>query len=159
MPKDLRTWLKDLTDRLPGEPLRVTKAVTPSSFEVASILQLLEEKGNLKAVLFEKVTSIKGKPTDFRLLSHTFTTREKMAVSLGSKDTTRVGLFEKILDLSRQKKRVQMISPGEAPVKEIIIPEKSLDLADLPIMKHNLHDGGPYLTPVLVAKPSGAEPE
>ena len=84
MPKDLRTWLKDLADRVPGEPLRVTKAVTPSSFEVASILQQLEEKGNLSAVLFEKVTSIKGKPTDFRLLSHTFTTREKMAVSLGA---------------------------------------------------------------------------
>jgi 2,5-furandicarboxylate decarboxylase 1 len=68
-----------------------------------------------------------------------------------------VGLFEKILDLSRQKKKVQMISPGEAPVKEIVIPEESLDLADLPIMRHNFHDGGPYLTPVLVAKPAGAE--
>jgi len=83
MPKDLRTWLKDLADRVPGEPLRVTKAVTPSSFEVAAILTQLEGKGNLSAVLFEKVTNIKGEPTDFRLLSHTFTTREKMAVSLG----------------------------------------------------------------------------
>ena len=157
MPKDLRTWLKDLADRIPGEPLRVSKAVTPSSFEVASILQQLEEKGDLRAVLFEKVTSIKGKPTDFRLLSHTFTTPQKMAVSLGANDTTRVGLFEKILDLSRQQKKVQMISPAEAPVKEIVIPEESLDLADLPIMRHNFHDGGPYLTPVVVARPSGAE--
>jgi 2,5-furandicarboxylate decarboxylase 1 len=155
MPKDLRTWLKDLADRVPGEPLRVTKAVMPSSFEVAAILTQLEAKGNLSAVLFEKVTNIKGKPTDFRLLSHTFTTREKMAVSLGTNVTTRVGLFEKILDLSRQKKKAQMISRAEAPVKEIVIPEETLDLADLPIMKHNFHDGGPYLTPVLVARPAG----
>lgn len=157
MPKDLRTWLKDLADRVPGEPLRVTKAVTPSSFEVAAILTQLEAKGNLSAVLFEKVTNIKGEPTDFRLLSHTFTTREKMAVSLGTNVTTRVGLFEKILDLSKKKKKVQMISRAEAPVKEIVIPEESLDLADLPIMKHNFHDGGPYLTPVLVARPAGGE--
>ena len=48
-----------------------------------------------------------------------------------------------------------MISPAEAPVKEIVIPEESLDLADLPIMRHNFHDGGPYLTPVVVARPPG----
>jgi 2,5-furandicarboxylate decarboxylase 1 len=157
MPKDLRTWLKDLEDRIPGEPLRVSKAVIPSSFEVASILHQLEEKGNLKAVLFEKVISIKGEPTDFRLLSHAFTTREKLAVSLGVNDASRVGLFEKFLDLSREKRKVQIIPPAQAPVREIIIREESLDLADLPIMRHNFHDGGPYLTPVIVARVPGGE--
>ncbi|MBM4330644.1 MAG: UbiD family decarboxylase [Deltaproteobacteria bacterium] len=157
MSKDLRTWLQDLGDRIPGEPLRVSKAVRPSSFEVASILHQLEGEGNLSAVLFEKVTSVKGEPTDFRLLSHTFTTREKLAVSLGSKDTSRVALFEKFLDLGRQKRKVQVIPLAEAPVKEMVVGEESLDLADLPIMRHNFHDGGPYLTPVVVACAPGKE--
>ncbi len=157
MAKNLRTWLEDLSARIPGDPLRVSKAVSPSAFEVSSILHQLEEKGNLSAVLFEKVKSIKGEATDFRLLVHAFTTREKLAVSLGSKDPNRVALFEKILDLSRQSRKVQVIPPSEAPVREVVIPEKSLDLADLPIMRHNFHDGGPYLTPVVVARTPGKE--
>jgi 3-polyprenyl-4-hydroxybenzoate decarboxylase len=55
MPKDLRTWLKDLEEKIPGEPLKVSKEVNPSSYEVSSILHQLEEQGNLSAVLFGKV--------------------------------------------------------------------------------------------------------
>jgi hypothetical protein len=60
MPKDLRSWLKDLKTRIPGEPLTVSREVQPSAFEVSAILHKLEERGKLEAVLFEKVTSVKG---------------------------------------------------------------------------------------------------
>jgi 2,5-furandicarboxylate decarboxylase 1 len=157
MPKDLHTWLKDLESRIPGEPLRVSRAVNPSSFEVASILHQLEQRGDRRAVLFEKVTDVKGKPTEFRLMSHAFTTREKLGVSLGEKDSSRVALFDRFLENSRQKRKVQVVPPAEAPVKQVIIPEKSLDLGDLPIMKHNFMDGAPYLTPVVVTRAPGGE--
>ncbi|MCJ7494083.1 MAG: UbiD family decarboxylase [Deltaproteobacteria bacterium] len=152
MPKDLRTWLKNLEERVPGEPLRVSKLVKPASFEVSSILDQLEKRGNLSAVLFNQVASVKGEVKDYRLLCHAFTTREKMAVSLDINDSSRVALFEKYLESSRQKRKIEKITPAEAPVKEVIRKEDSLDLADLPIMKHNFMDGGPYLTPVVVAR-------
>jgi len=157
MPKDLRTWLRDLEDMIPGEPLRVSKGVNPASFEVSSILYQLEERGNLSAVLFDKLTSVKAEPSESRMLCHAFTTREKMALSLGLKDSNRVALFEKYLESSRQKRKVEIISPSEAPVKEFIIREGSLDLGDLPIMRHNSMDGGPYLTPVVVARAPNGE--
>ena len=77
MPKDLRSWLKDLKTRIPGEPLTVSREVRPSKFEVSAILHKLEEGGKLEAVLFKKVTSVKGEPTKFQLLSHAFTTQER----------------------------------------------------------------------------------
>lgn len=157
MPKDLRTWLRDLEDRIPGEPLRVSKAVKPASFEVSSILQQLEERGNLSAVLFDKPTSVNAKPSDYRLLSHAFTTREKLAVSLGIQGSNRVSLFEKYLECSGQRKKTEIVTPAEAPVKEVIIGEESLDIGDLPIMRHNSMDGGPYLTPVVVAREPNGE--
>ncbi len=157
MPKDLRTWLRDLEDRIPGEPLRVSKAVKPASFEVSSILHQLEERGNLSAVFFDKPTSVKAEPSDYRLLCHAFTTREKLAVSLDLQDSNRVSLFEKYLESSRQRKKTEIVAPSEAPVKEVIIREKSLDIGDLPIMRHNSMDGGPYLTPVVVAREPNGE--
>ena len=157
MPKDLRSWLKDLEDRLHGEPLKVSKEVNPSNFEVSAILQQLEERGNFKAVLFEKTTSVKGEPTNFQLLCHAFMTRDKLAVSLNFEKSQRAALFEHYLKISKQRKPVVVVEPSAAPVKEIVIREEKLDLADLPIMRHNAMDGGPYLTPVVVAgDPNGA---
>jgi 2,5-furandicarboxylate decarboxylase 1 len=151
MPKDLRSWLNDLENRIPGEPLKISKAVSPSSFEVSAILQQLEDRGNLKAVLFEKTTSIKGEATNFKMLCHAFMTRDKIAVSLNYGESQRAALFEHYLKISKQRKPVSVIESSAAPVKEIIIREEKLDLADLPIMRHNAIDGGPYLTPVVVA--------
>ncbi len=152
MPKDLRTWIADLERQCPGEPLRVKKFVRPAEYEISSILYQLEKRGNLSAVLFENVASVKGEPTGFCLLSHVFTTREKIAVALGSRESGRAALFERYLENSRQKKKVNVVKPAAAPVKEKIFREDTLDLGDLPIMRHNFMDGGPYLTPVVVAR-------
>jgi 3-polyprenyl-4-hydroxybenzoate decarboxylase len=64
MPKDLRSWLTNLESRLPGEPLRISRPVAPASLEVAAVLHQLEAKGDLSAVLFERVSGVKGEPTD-----------------------------------------------------------------------------------------------
>jgi 2,5-furandicarboxylate decarboxylase 1 len=152
MPKDLRSWLKDLKSRIPGEPLTVSREVQPSQYEVSAILHKLEEREKLEAVLFEKVTSIKGEPTKFQLLSHAFTTHEKLAVSWGQDISQRAALFEHYLEISKQRHPVTVVESSKAPVKEVVIGEASLDLADLPIMRHNAQDGGPYLTPVVVTR-------
>jgi 2,5-furandicarboxylate decarboxylase 1 len=131
MPKDLRSWLRDLKTRIPGEPLTVTREVQPSQFEVSAIL---------------------GEPTKFQLLSHAFTTHEKLAVSWGQEISQRAALFEHYLQISKQRHPVTVVESSEAPVKEVVIHEASLDLADLPIMRHNAQDGGPYLTPVVVTR-------
>jgi 2,5-furandicarboxylate decarboxylase 1 len=152
MPKDLRSWLKDLKNRIPGEPLTVSREVQPTRFEVSAILHKLEERGKLEAVLFKKVASVKGAPTKFQLLSHAFTTHSKLAVSWDQEISQRAALFENYLEISKQRHPTSVVGSSEAPVKEVIIDEASLDLADLPIMRHNAQDGGPYLTPVVVTR-------
>jgi len=150
MPKDLNSWLKDLEDRIPGEPLKISTEVHPSNFEVSAILHQLEERGNLQAVLFEKVNSVKNEPTKFQMLCHAFTTYDKLAVSLNQEIAERSDLFNRYLRISKQRTSVKIVEPSDAPVKEVVIGESSLDLGDLPIMRHNSLDGGPYLTPVVV---------
>jgi len=157
MAKDLRRWLTDLEKRFPGEPLRVTRLVHPESFEISSILYQLEKRGNRAAVLFEKVTNLKGGVSEFSILAHTFINRDKIALSLESEDSSRTALFEKYLAKSREKKKIKVVDPADAPVKEFIHREGALDLADLPIMRHNFMDGGPYLTPVVIARSPDGE--
>lgn len=152
MAKDLRSWIRDVAKAIPGEPLRVSRTVNPSALEVSAVLEQLEARGRLEAVLFERVTSVKGGPVPFQILSHVFTTPEKIAVALEAPGSSRVALFETYLDRWRQACPTERVSPSESPVKEIVVREPELDLAELPIVRHHPLDGGPYFTPVLVAR-------
>ena len=157
MAKDLRSWLKELEESVPGELIRVSKELNPSAFETTAILHQMECQGRFEAVLFEQVKDMKGKLSPFKILMNTFGTLRKIGVALDLPDGKRLEIIERMLE--RQTKAIKPIrlSREEAPVKQIVKRDKAMDLRDLPIVRHVDMDGGPYLTPIIVSKDPGGE--
>jgi len=155
--KDLRSWLKDLEEKVPGELIRVSKEVNPSAFENTAILHQMECQGRFEAVLFERVKDLRGRLSPFKILMNTFGTLRKIGVAIDIPEGKRIEIIERMLE--RQTRAIQPIrvSREEAPVKQVVKKGQGLDLRDLPIVRHVDMDGGPYLTPIIVAKDPGGK--
>jgi 2,5-furandicarboxylate decarboxylase 1 len=155
--KDLRSWLKELEESVPGELIRVSKELNPSAFETTAILHQMECQGRFEAVLFEQVKDMKGKLSPFKILMNTFGTLRKIGVALDLPEGKRLEIIERMLE--RQTKAIKPIrlSREEAPVKQVVKRDKAMDLRDLPIVRHVDMDGGPYLTPIIVSKDPGGK--
>ena len=152
MYKDLRMYLKKLSEEAPQEIITVEKLVDPK-FEISAILQHLENMGQFPAVFFKKVKDMYGEETDFRLVTNIFGNREKCAVGLDfpAKQTG----MEISLEYSKRQYnyiKPKIISKQKAPVKEVILSGKDVDLKKLPILTHHEMDAGAYLTTTVIAQ-------
>ncbi len=157
MPNDLRSWLKELEEKTPGELIHVSKTLNPSHFETTAILDQMESQGRFEAVLFESVKDLKGEISPFRILMNTFGTLRKIGVALDLPGGKRIEIIERMLERQTKAIKPLRVSKEEAPVKNIIRRDQALDLRDLPIVRHVDMDGGPYLTPIIVSKDPGGK--
>lgn len=155
MAKDLRSWLKELEERVPGELIRVPKEVDPSAFEATAILHQMEAQRRFEAVLFERVKDLKGRLSPFKILMNTFGTLRKIGVAIDIPEGKRIEIIKRMLERQTKAIRPVRVSPEEAPVKQVVKKDKAVDLRDLPIVRHVDMDGGPYLTPIIVSKDPG----
>ena len=152
MAKKLQDFFQNLRDQLPNDLLTIERAVAPADYEVAALLQHLENEQRYPALLFEKPRNLKGEPSSFPLLSNLFATRRRCALALGmDPDNERLPLS---LEYARREEK--MIAPvaipvREAPVKEVVKRGEDADLYDFPIVRHNAMGPAPYIdmTPVL----------
>ncbi|MFQ5851792.1 MAG: UbiD family decarboxylase [Candidatus Binatia bacterium] len=152
MGKNLQDFLQRLENRLPHDLLRIERTVTPAHFEVTALLQHLENERRFPALLFERPTNLKGKPSSFPLLSNLFASRRRCALALG------INPSDERLPLSLEyARREEMLIPPvtiplmEAPVKEVVKRGEDADLYDFPIVRHHAMDPAPYIdmTPVM----------
>jgi 2,5-furandicarboxylate decarboxylase 1 len=148
----LQDWLELVAQRAPNELVRIKKAVQPSRFESAAVVDALERQGRLPAVLFEQVSDLGGRPWQGCILNNTFATFKKIGLALGLDTAARLALLERILDLAGRGIPPQVISADQAPVRSWLHLGDELDLGRLPIVRHTELDGGPYLTPIVCAK-------
>ncbi len=156
MAKDLRSWLRELEERVPGELIRVSREVNPSAFETTALLHQMECRGRFEAVLFEQVKDMKGKVSPFKILMNTFGTLRKIGVALDLPEVKRIEIIERMLERQTKAIKPVRVSREEAPVKEVVKKE-TMDLRDLPIVRHVDMDGGPYLTPIIVSRDPGGK--
>lgn len=147
--------MKELEERVPGELVRVSRDVNPSAFETTAILHQMESQGRFEAVLFEQVKDMKGKLSPFKILMNTFGTLKKIGVALDLPGGRRIEIIERMLERQTKAIKPVQVSREEAPVKQVVKKEKTMDLRDLPIVRHVDMDGGPYLTPIIVSKDPG----
>jgi len=152
MSRDLTSWLDLLSSEAPDELAQVTREVNPAQFESAVIVDALEREGRFPAVLFEKVTDIKGRATSCRLLSNTFGTFRKIGLALGINSGERMELLDLILRKSSKSFAPEGIQLNRAPVRAFVHKGDRVDLSRLPLVRHTELDGGPYFTPVVVSR-------
>src|ERR1051325_7573988 len=138
MPKDLREFLKEVETEEPEQVLRVTREVDPH-FEVTAILAKLEKERKFPIVIFEKV-----KGSALPVITNVHADARRLFRAIGLKNAT---LPEFIREYSaREDSPVPPVVVKEAPVQEIVLTGKDIDVTHLPILTYHEKDAGRYIT-------------
>ena len=151
MSKDMRSYLADLEAKFPEEIKHIARRVDAGAYEASGLLEALDRQDRFPAVLFENLVDLNKEETPFRLMMNAHSSVKSMAFSLGSEDVTRLGLMNTFNANALRSKPVTRVDEG-APVKEVVMLGDDVDLRKLPIPRMNEMDGGPYLTPTIVAR-------
>lgn len=142
MSKDLRTFIEEMEREAPEHFLRISKEID-CSYEIPALLQHLEDLGKYPIVICENVKNLKGQRSKFPLITNVLASRERIATAIHS-------TVERIARdyVSRERNPVEpvVIPHKEAPVKEVKIIGKDVDLFELPIVTHHEGDIGPYFS-------------
>lgn len=148
MANDLRSYLRTLAQRRPHDIVVVEEEVS-ARCGPTSIVEKFEHQGKYPLVFCKKVQGSK-----IPLIVNLGASFDRMALALGSSSILEV---EKEL-AGREANPIpwRVISPAEAPVKEVILKGDQADLDLLPIIQHNEFDAGPYIdAATLVMKERG----
>ena len=151
MAKDLRAFLKELKKKRPDNYLEVNKEIS-SQFETAALLQHLENIKNFSTVKFNNVLNLKGVGGNV-VVSNLTATRENMAIAAGlTPEQFRGELTRRVSSQSKNLIPPKILSAKDAPVKAHVSTGESLDIGNLPIIRHHEMDAAPYFTMTVVAK-------
>jgi len=131
---DLRSFLQVLEQH--GELARITKAVSPVH-ELADVAAALERK-QAAAPLFECVEGFA-----FPVFSSAVATQKRAALAL---DCAPNEVFKVMGDALEPMNGIKPRVVDDAAWKRNVIMGEAIDTGTLPIPKHALHDGGPFIT-------------
>ena len=148
MANDLQGFLGQLEAEHPAWIARVKERVNPNAFEVSCLLHLLEQRGERRAVVFENVGDLEGRPCAFPLVYNSFITRSLCALAMGMPPERHR------MELSAEFARRQAAGPGpveviegrRAPCREVVLRGAEADLRCLPVAMHHARDVGHYFT-------------
>ncbi len=135
MAKDLRSYLKELSEKAPDQLRRVSREVS-HEWEPIAVITKMDREGIYPAVLFEHV-----KGFEFPVIANILSTRRKFAIAL---DTTEDRIAEEIGE--REVRQVPPTLVESGPVKDVIYTGEEVDLNHLPILLHHEHNDAPYIT-------------
>ncbi len=146
-PKDLRTFLKILEERWPGELLRIDtegKHFNLAECDAAAFLAKLKAGGKRPASLFRGFKTLSGKPWPGELLFSELATLRKQAAAM---DLTGDVMFQELAQEFSRRNRLTTkpvkISAHEAPVKQSVASGPGLSLFDLPVYRKDEFDAKP----------------
>lgn len=134
MIKDLREYLKLLDDMDWLDT--VTEPV--DLMQIPSILKDQEKKE--RTVLLKNINGFK-----YSLVNNLFANRNNMAKVFGCKREEVVKIFA-----DRSDRMIKPVIVDEAPVQEIVLTGKDIDIEQFPFIQHNAGDAGRYITAGMV---------
>ncbi|MGH7771232.1 MAG: UbiD family decarboxylase [Candidatus Binatia bacterium] len=138
MPKDLRTFLKELEAEEPDQLIRVKREVNPH-FEVTGVLAKLEKERRFPVVIFEKV-----KGSNLPVATNVHADARRLFRAIGLKNGT---LSDFIREYgTREDQPIEPVIVREGPVQEVVITGNDLDVNSLPILTYHEKDAGRYVT-------------
>lgn len=153
MVKNLRQYFKTLEAAGSDDVLRVSRPVDPRGFDVAAILQQLENRGDRRVVCFEKTLDLEGRPTDFSLVYNLFLTRELCAQAIGHpRGAAKMPLSLEFARRGEDHQEPEVMDPSRAPVKEVALTGEAVNLTTVPMFRYHEQDIGQYLTMLAVMK-------
>lgn len=153
MPKDLHSFVQQIEETQPGDLLRVKKEVDPADFDIAAVIQHLEDRGREPMVLFERTRNVRGEGSGIPVLMNVFARRERCAVALDLDPAEPdLALSLGYSELGRHPIDPVTIASDGAPVKEVVRRAPDIDTRELPIVIHSEGDYGPCLTMALAVK-------
>lgn len=142
MAKDLRSFLKEWEQKYPQDVIRVKRKVKPQ-YEIPAIQVALEEESKYPALLFENTENLYGQRSSFPVVTNLFASRKRCAECLG--------IHPRRVAIEYAEKEGKTIDPikvnkKSAPVKEVVMKGKEVDLFRFPIITHHEMDSAPYIT-------------
>jgi 2,5-furandicarboxylate decarboxylase 1 len=151
--KDLRTFLKELSNQAPKQLVTIKKEID-CRFEITAIIEKLGKIGKYPVCLFENVKNLKGE-SGYRLVANIYADRKRFPHILNlPQDNYKMEPVLKVACAKDNPIAPKIIDKNTAPVKQVIKTGKEVDLYSLPIPIHWKLDGGPYLSqPVLTKDP------
>jgi 2,5-furandicarboxylate decarboxylase 1 len=138
MPKDLRTYLRELVAAHPAQLKAVRKRVEPD-FEVAAIVDRLEDDSRypgFPAVLFERVGD-----SEIPLLINLHATYERLALAVEADVHGMVAEYAR-----REGEPIPCLHVDDGPVHEVVLAGDDIDVGRLPLLTHQELDAGRYIT-------------
>lgn len=153
MATDLQTFLAQVEREHPNWIERVREPVDIQTHEATAYLQHLENRGEQRMVLFENVRTLNGEPSPFPLLYNAFVSRELCALAIGlDPNQSQTELSREFARRELTRGHLNVVSPAEAPCKEVVWRGKDADVGRLPMGMHHALDVAPYLTMTCIMK-------
>ena len=148
MARDLQGYLAQLETEHPDWIARVKERVNPNAFEVSGLLHLLERRGEHRAVVFENVLDLEGRPSPFPLVYNLFVTRPLCALAIGMRpEQHRMELSAEFARRQEAAARpAEVVDPSGAPCREVVLRGEDADVRRLPVAMHHRRDAGAYFT-------------
>jgi len=147
VPKDLGSFINQLRLHHGHELVEIDRQISPNRYEATAILSQLTKAGRFPMVLFQSCENLRGQDSGISIVSNVFARRERCALALDfPPEKCQMPLSLHFSQLEARRVDPVTVPAAQAPVKEVIIPRDSIDLADLPIVRHFEMDLGPVLT-------------
>ena len=145
--KDLRTFLKILDDRRPGEVLRVDtrdKTFDLAECDAAAFLAKLKAGGKRPATLFRGFKTLSGKLWPGELLFSELATLRKQAAAMDlDREVNFQDLAQEFSRRNRLTTKPVKIPASEAPVHQTVVTGSQMSLFDLPVYRKDEFDAKP----------------
>ncbi|MEE8350460.1 MAG: UbiD family decarboxylase [Acidobacteriota bacterium] len=135
--KDLRYFIRQIIDHMPGAIKRVTHPVDPR-FGCTALAERFARQNEYPGLYFPQIEGSR-----LPLVINLTATYQRLALALGTTPRDMVATYGE--RLTRRVAPIE-VPREEAPVKEVIWTGKEADLTRLPIPTHNDQDAGPYIT-------------
>ena len=136
---DLRGFLSDLEAARPEEVVWFPDPID-CDYDATAVVFELQKQGMSPVVWFEQVRG-----SSFPVVMNVFGTRRRFAFALGVDENQ---LTEKWANVDATP--IDPVVVEEGPILDVVLQGDRIDLHALPIMRHFIEDGGPYLTNAMV---------
>ena len=141
MNKDLRQFLQVVKEAGPDYYVEIIKPLKPN-LEVCVIQQKLAKEERFPVIYCPEIVGSK-----LPLVTNLFGSYEMLGLALGMepKKVDKANIVNEFRRMQKDPKPTQMVPGPEAPIKDIIIQGKDVDLSFLPIIHHAELDSGKYV--------------